>query len=32
MKELSNVFAWSYEYLTVYDIDIIQHTIPIKED
>jgi hypothetical protein len=32
MKEFSDVFAWSYEDLKVYDTNIIQHTIPIKED
>ena len=32
IKEFSDVFAWSYEDLKVYDTRIIQHTIPIKED
>ena len=32
MKEFSNVFAWSYDDMKVYDTYIIQHTIPIKED
>ena len=32
MKEVSNVFAWSYGDLKEYDTYIIQHTIPIKED
>ncbi len=31
MKEYADVFAWSYKDLKVYDTDIIQHTIPIKE-
>ncbi len=31
MKEYSDVFAWTYKDLKVYDTDIIQHTIPIKE-
>jgi hypothetical protein len=32
MKDFSDVFAWSYEDLKVYDTSIIQHTISIKED
>ena len=32
MKQFSNVFARSYEYLKEYDTSIIQHTIPIKEN
>ena len=32
MKEFPDVFAWSYEYLKVYDTGLIQHVIPIKED
>jgi len=32
MKGYSNVFAWTYNDLKVYDPSIIQHTIPIKED
>ena len=32
MKEYSDVFAWSYSDLKVYDVSIIQHTIPIKKD
>ena len=32
MKEFSDVFAWNYEDLKVYNISIIQHTIPTKED
>ena len=32
MKEFSDVFAWSYDDLKEYDTNIIQHTIPIKED
>ena len=31
MKEYADVFAWSYKDLKVYDTNIIQHTIPIKE-
>jgi len=32
LSEFSDVFAWDYLYLKVYDKDIIQHTIPIKPD
>jgi hypothetical protein len=32
MKELCDVFAWSYDDLKEYDTNIIQPTIPIKED
>ena len=32
MRQFSDVFAWSYEDLKVYDKGIIQHTIAIKED
>ena len=32
MKEFSDVSAWHYEDLKVYDTAIIQHTIPTKED
>ena len=32
MKKFSDVFAWNYDDLKVYDTSIIQHTIPIKED
>ena len=32
MKQFSNVFARSYEYLKEYDTSIIQHTIPINEN
>ena len=32
MKELSDVFTWSYDELKEHDTNIIQHTIPIKED
>ena len=32
MKEFSDVFAWHYEDLKVYDTAIIQHTIPTEED
>ena len=32
LKEFQDVFAWSYEDLKSYDTNIIQHTIPIKEN
>ena len=32
MKEFSDVFAWHYEDLKVYDTALIHHTIPTKED
>ena len=32
MKEFNDVFAWHYKDLKVYNIAIIQHTIPTKED
>lgn len=31
-KNNVNVFAWSYEYLKVYDTYVIRHTIPLKEN
>ena len=30
MLDFSDVFAWTYTDLKEYNIDIIQHTIPIK--
>ena len=32
ISEFSDVFAWDYLDLKVYDKDIIQHAIPIKPD
>jgi hypothetical protein len=32
MKDFPDVFSWSYEYLKVYDTNIIQHVIPIRDD
>ena len=32
MKEFLDIFSWSYDDLKVYDTNIIQHVIPIKED
>jgi len=32
LSEFSDVFAWDYSDLKVYDKNIIQHTIPIKPD
>ena len=26
------MFSWSYQDLKVYDTNIVQHTIPVKED
>ena len=31
-KEYLDVFTWKYEYLNTYDIEIIQHRIPLKPD
>ena len=31
-KEFVDVFAWSYEELRAYDMNIIQHKIPLKEN
>ena len=31
-REFKDVFAWTYEYLKTYDMKIIQHIIPLKED
>jgi len=31
-KEYSDVFTWGYKDLKAYDINMIQHRIPIKED
>ena len=32
LSEFSNVFAWDYSDLKVYDKNIIQHTIPMISD
>ena len=32
LSEFSDVFAWDYSNLKVYDKNIIHHTIPIKPD
>ena len=32
MKDFFDVFAWSYDNLRVYDTNVIQHTIPMKEN
>ena len=32
IREYRDVFAWSYDDLKAYKEDIIQHTIPLKED
>ena len=31
-KEFKGVFTWTYEDLKTYDMKIIQHIIPLKED
>ena len=31
-KEFSDVTAWSYKDLKVYDTYVIQHTLPVKEN
>ena len=31
-KEYKDVFMWTYEDLKTYDMKIIQHIIPLKED
>jgi hypothetical protein len=30
MKHYSDIFAWSYEDMKVFDTEIIQHKIPLK--
>jgi hypothetical protein len=30
-KKYCDVFAWTYEYLKMYETHIIQHVVPIKE-
>ena len=30
LKQYSDVFAWSYDDLKVYDTSVIRHTIPLK--
>jgi hypothetical protein len=32
MKEFYDVFCWTYDDLKVYDLDVIQHTIPIQKN
>lgn len=32
LKQYSDVFAWSYDDLKVYDTSVIRHTIPLKEN
>ena len=31
-KQFKDVFAWTYEDINTYDMKIIQHVIPLKED
>jgi hypothetical protein len=32
MKEFYDVFAWNYDDLKVYDLGVIQHTIPVQRN
>ena len=32
MKEFYDVFTWNYEDLKVYDLGVIQHTIPVQRN
>jgi len=32
LKEFADVFAWTYEDLKTYDISVIEHKIPLKEE
>jgi hypothetical protein len=32
LKELADVFAWTYEDLKTYDTSVIEHKIPLKEE
>ena len=32
VKEFYDVFAWSYDDLKLYDLDVIQHTIPVQRN
>jgi hypothetical protein len=32
LKEFSDVFSWTYEDLRTYDINVIEHKIPLKEE
>jgi ribonuclease HI len=32
LKEFADVFAWTYEDLKMYDISVIEHKIPLKEE
>jgi hypothetical protein len=32
LKEFYDVFAWTYDDLKVYDLDVIQHTIPVEKN
>jgi hypothetical protein len=32
LRELADVFAWTYEDLKTYDTSIIEHKIPLKEE
>jgi hypothetical protein len=32
LKEFADVFAWTYEDLRTYDISVVEHKIPLKEE
>ena len=32
LRELADVFAWTYEDLGTYDTSVIEHKIPLKEE
>jgi hypothetical protein len=32
LREFSDVFAWTYEYIKTYDTSVIEHKIPLKEE
>jgi hypothetical protein len=32
LREFSDVFAWTYKYLKMYDTYVIEHKIPLKEE
>ena len=32
MKEFHDVFSWTYDDLKVYDLGVIQHTIPVQKN
>jgi hypothetical protein len=32
LREFADMFAWTYEHLRTYDINVIEHKIPLKEE